>query len=153
MGFWASSTLPPTLDQILSSTWSLELTTSVLARASSWRGSVIALQSAWTCPAHYRLASRLPRPGANLIWWCKEEPLEKLELGAVKCHGGRTWGVGVWEYSQGGYLDTEQGGRLNSRRFPSLSPCLFSAKVFTLGIIWRFYLTQATEFGSGRNTV
>lgn len=51
----------------------------------------------------------------------------------VKCHGGQDLRSGRWEYSQGGYLDTEQGGRLNSRRFPSLSPCLFSRQGFYLG--------------------
>ena len=60
--------------------------------------------------------------------------LGEIEVGCyIKCHGAQDLRSGRWEYPQGAYLDTEQGGRLNSRRTPSLSPCLFSCQAFYLG--------------------
>ena len=51
--------------------------------------------------------------------------------------------MGGGRIPRGGYLDTEQGGRLNSRRTPSLSPCLFSHQAFYL----RDHLTILSDTG------
>ena len=55
----------------------------------------------------------------------KRNPWRNWSWVLCKMPCGSGSGEWRWEYSQGGFLDTESGGRLNSRRTPSLPPCLF----------------------------